>query len=222
MTTNLTTPLPDFQQLVRLSKRLSYLLRHGAHKANLTMRPDGFVAVDELLDNPSFRHVSFDVLRHLVDNDAKQRYLLIQEAAAPEPQTTTETSPRWLIRANQGHSIAVDSQALLTRITDPVDLPEVVVHGTYENHWPTIKRQGLKKMSRTHIHFAPGLVGQQGVISGMRSNCEVFIFIDAKQAMRDGIQFYWSHNRVILSDGKDGVILPKYFKEVKRRAELNL
>ncbi|KAJ1962224.1 tRNA 2'-phosphotransferase [Dispira parvispora] len=185
------------------------------------MRPDGFVAVYELLNSPSFRNVSFDLLQDIVNNDAKQRYLLIQEPAAPETQSKT-TATQWFIRANQGHSIALDNQALYTRITDPADLPEVVVHGTYEKCWPAIERQGLKKMSRTHIHFAPGFVGQRGVISGMRANCEVFIFIDAKRAMQDGIQFYRSHNQVILSDGIDGVILPKYFKEVKRRSELNL
>jgi len=34
---------------VQLSKALSYVLRHGAAKANVTMRPDGYVRVAELL-----------------------------------------------------------------------------------------------------------------------------------------------------------------------------
>lgn len=34
---------------VRISKALSYILRHGAAKESLTMRPDGFIRVDELV-----------------------------------------------------------------------------------------------------------------------------------------------------------------------------
>lgn len=34
---------------VRISKALSYILRHGAAKESLTIRPDGFVRVDELV-----------------------------------------------------------------------------------------------------------------------------------------------------------------------------
>lgn len=34
---------------VRASKALSYILRHGAAKESLTMRPDGFVRVDDLV-----------------------------------------------------------------------------------------------------------------------------------------------------------------------------
>jgi hypothetical protein len=30
----------------------------------------------------------------------------------------------------------------------------------------TLAREGLKPMTRTHIHFAPGLIGEEGVISG--------------------------------------------------------
>lgn len=35
--------------LVRISKTLSYVLRHGAQTENLQMREDGYVKVDELV-----------------------------------------------------------------------------------------------------------------------------------------------------------------------------
>lgn len=35
---------------VKLSKALSYVLRHGAAKAGVTMRPDGYVRIAELLN----------------------------------------------------------------------------------------------------------------------------------------------------------------------------
>lgn len=47
---------------VRISKALSYILRHGAAKESLTMRPDGFVRVDELVRQHShFHHANEDI-----------------------------------------------------------------------------------------------------------------------------------------------------------------
>lgn len=36
-------------------------------------------------------------------------------------------------------------------------------------------------------------------------------------AIKDGIKFYISSNNVILTEGIDGVISPKYFKKVIRK-----
>lgn len=45
---------------VRISKTLSYILRHGAAKESLTLRPDGFVRVDDLVSvfMPIHCHIS--------------------------------------------------------------------------------------------------------------------------------------------------------------------
>lgn len=95
-----------------------------------------------------------------------------------------------------------------TLIIEP--LPKCI-HGTDIKAWNIIKSQGLSKMGRSHIHFAIGEPGDGKVISGCRSNCNKYIYIDMIKAMNDGIKFYLSENGVILSDGIDGVIHPKYF-----------
>ena len=59
----------------------------------------------------------------------------------------------------------------------------LVIHGTYGKNWFSIKEKGLSRMNRTHIHFAPGEPGQDGVISGMRSSCQLFIYIDIDKAI---------------------------------------
>lgn len=69
-------------------------------------------------------------------------------------------------------------------------------------------------MNRNHIHLAPGLPEESQVISGMRSNCNVFIFIDGDLAMKDGIEFFKSANNVILTKGMNGLLPLKYFKTV--------
>lgn len=69
-------------------------------------------------------------------------------------------------------------------------------------------------MNRNHVHFAIGEKGDKNVISGMRGNCEVYIELDMSKAMADGMIFYISKNKVVLSAGFDKVIPPKYFKKV--------
>jgi 2'-phosphotransferase len=48
----------------------------------------------------------------------------------------------------------------------------------------------------------------------MRSSCDVYIHIDLFEAIKDGINFYISSNNVILTEGIDGILPPKYFKKV--------
>ena len=42
-------------------------------------------------------------------------------------------------------------------------------------------------MNRTHIHFAPDLPKSSGVISGMRSDCEIAIYINMAAAIRGNL-----------------------------------
>lgn len=52
------------------------------------------------------------------------------------------------------------------------------------------------------------------MISGARGNCEVFIEVDMAAAMSEGVRFYVSDNRVVLTSGKFGFLAPKYFRRV--------
>lgn len=102
----------------------------------------------------------------------------------------------------------------LKEIENSEQVPHVI-HGTYKRSWFKIKTEGLKRMKRTHIHFATGLPSDKGVISGMRSDVDVLIFIDVTRALQSGIKFYQSSNGVVLSPGDErGVIKPKYFLRV--------
>jgi 2'-phosphotransferase len=60
----------------------------------------------------------------------------------------------------------------------------IVIHGTYFKNWAKIKAEGLSRMNRLHIHFSPGEAGDLQVISGMRSSCQLYIYIDAERALR--------------------------------------
>ncbi|OAX78510.1 hypothetical protein ACJ72_07180 [Emergomyces africanus] len=116
-----------------------------------------------------------------------------------------------------------DDDASTSTTTPP--LPDTVVHGTYHAAWPSILAYGgLRCMSRNHIHFATGPAltsvlpkgrggpvailpppgrGGSGVISGMRADAQILIYIDLKRALEAGVPFWRSENGVILSEGVD-------------------
>ncbi|CAG8770087.1 4130_t:CDS:2, partial [Acaulospora morrowiae] len=155
--------------------------------------------------HPKLTGKTFGDIRSIVDSNDKQRFTLIQEIQE-------NGMPVWLIRANQGHSMEV-KELELEKITDPAQIPEVI-HGTYVRYWKNIRSQGLSKMNRNHIHCATGRFGDSGVKSGMRKNCDLFIYINVARAMEDGIEFYRSANGVILTSGVGGFLNPKYFLKV--------
>lgn len=85
------------------------------------------------------------------------------------------------MRASQGHSLKkIRADDLMEAITEPMDTP--VIHGTTLQAWDQIKRQGLSKMGRNHIHFAVGLPDDPNVKSGIRKSSQVFIYIDVDKA----------------------------------------
>ncbi|KAI2657074.1 tRNA 2'-phosphotransferase 1 [Labeo rohita] len=183
---------------VRLSKSLSYALRHGAN---------GFVFVEELLAHQQYRSFSLEDVERVVATDDKQRFKLCHH---PD-------DGRLQIRANQGHSVQVTDLELRAVAPDDPNYPKEAVHGTYMKHWPSIRSQGISRMKRTHIHLAPGLPGEGGVISGMRQSCDLAVYIDVAKAMSDGIQFFWSENGVLLTPGDDaGMLAPRYFSRAQK------
>lgn len=167
--------------------------------------------------------VTFADIQTAVSDNQKQRFSMkANPALNPPPDPKSEDPSDWVIRANQGHSIAIDSASLLKPITiEAGNVPEIVVHGTYFAFYQAIVESGgLKKMGRNHIHMSTGLPeDKQGVISGMRKDAEVLIYVDIQQSLKDGGLLWWlSDNGVVLTEGdENGVLSTKYFKKVVGR-----
>jgi len=186
------------------------LLRHSAQENQISIDQQGWMLMSDALefinkvdeDDPwEGGPVTLDDVRAVVSNSDKQRFAIWERAPL-------------MIRASQGHSM----QGIVPDL-DPVNLDEVpsALHGTYYEAWNTIKIKGLSKMNRNHIHLAMDLPGESGVISGMRTDCQVLIWVDLVKANAAGIVFMQSANGVILSEGKDGIIDPEYFSHVVDR-----
>eukprot|EP00397_Hematodinium_sp_SG-2012_P011297 GEMP01011433.1.p1 GENE.GEMP01011433.1~~GEMP01011433.1.p1 ORF type:complete len:596 (-),score=163.75 GEMP01011433.1:1343-3130(-) len=181
---------------VAVSINMSNILRHSAQKRNIQISPNGYVKIVDMLQDGDFvrLNVTMADVHHAVRNNSKQRFEL--------------SSCQTLIRCVQGHSMqAVKENDLLTQLITP---PPQAIHGTYGKAWLAIRAEGLRAMERNHIHFAEELCA----ISGMRYNCEVAIYVDARKMMSEGMLIYRAKNGVILSSGLNGVIAPSYFTKV--------
>jgi len=197
---------------IRLSKLLSFTLRHGAAKQGIAMDTGGWVSVPTLLAHPDYRRVnaSFEQVCFVVENNDKKRFAMQFRPSASRSPADCH------IRANQGHSSEVPELELRRLTAEDLSKYPVVLHGTTERAYQMIRHSGLNRMARQHIHFAKGLPGTSGVISGVRYSVEVIIYMDLEAMLRDGIEVYESANGVILSPGVDGVIPPKYFQKVEK------
>lgn len=198
---------------IKLSKLLSFILRHGASKYNINIKSTGFIEIHELLKLKQFSENNFTIedIRRVVENNDKNRFKLIKNDKGI-----------YEIKANQGHSINTINDLELIEIKSFTEIP-LVIHGTYYRFWNKIKIEGLKSMNRNHIHFCctdkiQSLKDKTKKISGFRENCEILIYLNSEKSILDGIKFYRSENNVILSSGINNQGIPtKYFLKVVDR-----
>ena len=186
------------KDLIKVSKRITRILRHELDK--FTHDSCGFVKVSDIIksDSTFFSGISNDNIQTIVDNDNKTRFQL------------QEKNHQLYIRANQGHSSGdINDDTMLETIIEPI---EGCFHGTYLKNLDFIRRTGLSRMKRKHIHIA---VSDEAK-SGKRASCNVKIYINMKLALDEGIKFYRSSNDVILTPGNEmGILEPKYFLKIE-------
>ena len=159
----------------RLSKKLSWLLRHGATEAGLPMDAAGWVAVADVL-----RIIEIDdaTLDELIRTNRKQRL--------------QRTGDR--VRACQGHSdgVPVTREALeasWTRYT-----AERAWHGTHVDAIEGIAERGISARARTHVHLAAELDS----VVGKRANVHVMLGVSIPALRERGLDAFEAPNGVVL------------------------
>ncbi|MBJ6110300.1 RNA 2'-phosphotransferase [Hymenobacter sp. BT523] len=170
----------DTKQAIRLSKFLSLHLRHQPAAIGLSLQEGGWVGVAELLAACAAHGtpISPAELAEIVEGSDKKRFAF--DAAGTR------------IRAQQGHSVEVDLQLA------PAVPPPVLYHGTAPAALPAIRREGLQKMDRHHVHLSPDEETARRV--GARRGRPVILKIDAAGLHAAGGVFYESGNGVWLVD----------------------
>lgn len=120
----------------KISKFLSFVLRHKPETINLVLDENGWTDVDELItkstnDSQGF---TFEELDEIVQTNDKKRFVFNEDKTK--------------IRANQGHSIDVDLAL------KPQQPPEFLYHGTAMNNVDSILENGIEKRNRQHVHLS--------------------------------------------------------------------
>lgn len=168
------------KEITRLSKLLSFVLRHNPAHLGLTLDEQGWVNVDTLLTQAQAHQVPLtrEALVHIVETSPKQRFRF--------------TSDQQRIRASQGHSVEV---ALGYELLVP---PAVLYHGTATRYHEQIMRKGLQRISRQQVHLSADMATARQV--GSRHGKPVVLAIDAARMHAAGSTFYRADNGVWLTD----------------------
>ena len=180
----------DTKETTRLSKFRSLHLRHQPAAIGLTLEEGGWVNVADLLAACAAHGtpIALAELTELVEGSDKQRFAFDADGAR--------------IRAQQGHSVDVDLQLL------PAVPPPVLYHGTAPAALPAIRREGLLKMERHHVHLSPDEETARRV--GARRGPPIILTVDAAAMHAAGAVFYESGNGVWLVDA----VPPQYLGEL--------
>lgn len=167
----------DKEKEIKISKMLSYILRHRPETVNVVLDENGFINTDILLLNiKKYKNINIskEELLYVVENNEKKRFKIEDEK----------------IRASQGHSIDIDLD-LKEKIP-----PTILYHGTSKRFINSIKKDGLKKMSRNHVHLSDNFDTALSV--GKRHGEPEVLLINAEKMHNDGYKFYLSDNNVWL------------------------
>lgn len=168
------------KDLVKTSKFLSLVLRHQPETIGLTLDPQGWADVAELirLANASGHSLTRETLDRVVAESDKKRFAFDESCQK--------------IRASQGHSVEVDLQ--LT----PLVPPERLFHGTATRFLDSIRAKGLIPGSRQQVHLSADEATSLQV--GQRHGKPVVLVVLSGAMHAAGHSFYRSANGVWLTD----------------------
>lgn len=173
----------------KISKFLSYILRHKPDSIGLVLDELCWANIDELISkaNQSKEPIALDrsLILAVVESNDKKRFAISEDGMR--------------IRANQGHSINVDLQL------KPVTPPEFLFHGTATRFLNSIIQEGLKPQERQYVHLSKDIETATAV--GRRYGKPVILKIKALLMHEQGFRFYLSENGVWLTNFVDPIFL---------------
>src|SRR5262249_33020903 len=126
----------DRDRSVRISKLLSFGLRHRPETLGLRLDTAGWADVEDLLAALARQGATMSRrdLQEIVRRSDKQRFAMSTDGSR--------------IRANQGHSVPVDLGL------PPSEPPPRLYHGTVTRFLKSIRESGIVRGSRVHVHLS--------------------------------------------------------------------
>ena len=176
-------------EYMKLSKFLSFVLRHHPEQYNLELDEEGFALLSglmEALKNTRHSWAEISDIEKLVSEGEKKRFEIRGDK----------------IRALYGHSVKV-------KIEDSFCPKGFLYHGTSPDILSEILRDGLFPMERQFVHLSRDKETADAV--GKRHHPEpVILEIDAVRACENGIKFF-DRGEVVLSEK----VPPEFIKLLK-------
>ncbi|KYF84769.1 RNA 2'-phosphotransferase [Sorangium cellulosum] len=165
-------------RLTDMSKKLSWLLRHGAPSMGVAMDEAGWVAVDDVLRALGIPRSLLDTV---VETNTKNRLEIRGDR----------------VRASQGHSREGMPVTLagLEASWEEVRGDASIWHGTSVDAVRSIAREGIRPAARTHVHCTDA----PGSAVGKRANVDVMLEISPARLRARGVRVFRSQNGVILA-----------------------
>ena len=159
----------------KISKYLSYILRHKPESIGLVIDNNGWADIDELIEKTVDFTLTRDTIETIVKESPKQRFIINQNK----------------IKANQGHSINID---LGLNTSTP---PEYLYHGTATRFLKSILQGGLISKERQYVHLSSDIKVAKKV--GQRHGKPVILRVNALLMSKHGYSFFISDNGVWLT-----------------------
>ena len=166
---------------LRLSKQISYALRHAPWEYELELDEEGWVHLSQLLDalnsDPAALNVERSDIEQMIRLADKQRHEIVGER----------------IRALYGHS--VPGKLKRKRGTPP----HVLYHGTSVESIGSIRARGLLPMARQYVHLSTD--EETARLVGSRKGDSVIVLrVHSGNAAAGGVVFYEGNSQVWLAD----------------------
>ena len=163
----------DYQ---KLSREISYILRHNPLKYNLTLDKEGWADINDLLQKLNARSewngLSKKDLEKMIASSDKKRHE---------------------IRAFYGPSLKEKVHK------SPCQPPNVLYHGTVEKFVDSILEKGLITKERQYVHLST--TPETAIKVALRRDKKAIILkIDAQKAWDSGIKFYLGNEDIWLSE----------------------
>lgn len=155
----------------RISRFLSFLLRHRPDDYPLRFDRQGYVPWEELIETVQerFQEITAEEVRSVVEGSDKKRFELKEGK----------------VRATYGHSFPLELGL------ESVEPPSPLYHGTARDLAETILREGLKPRGRQYVHLSAS-VEEAAAVGKRRDPAPTVLVVDSKAAHASGVLFYSS------------------------------
>ena len=159
----------------KISKAVSYALRHRPDEFGLKLDAEGWVDIYDLTKAVS-KNLHFAIgredIEEIISLSEKKRFEISGDR----------------IRATYGHSF--DSKIEFK----PVEPPEFLYHGTSPRAWEAIEQEGLKPMNRQYVHLSSDEDTAKKVALRHNKKVVVILTVNSGQMHKDGFKFFHSAN----------------------------